>query len=382
MRILFITTSYPRYENDPLPAGNFVHELAVELKKKGAEVIVVAPHVKGLPGHFFMDDIEIYRVRYFFEEAEKLSNIPGGLPQLIAKRSPFLLLTPFLIGSMGLKLMRLAKSVDILHVHWSYNILSVIPIKLIFKKPIIVTIHGSDARLMKKLPGGKFMGNVADIIVTVNKEQKEFLEKQFENKVVHIPNGVKDNYASLPSPPPVIGTVGHFVQVKNFPTLARALKVLYDEGVEFKAMFIGDGDERGLIESIVEEFKDRVEITGYIPNGEVLKKLKELHIFVLPSFSEGRSIALLEAMATGRAIVVSRIPQNMELIKDGENGLLFDPYSYEELAEKLKVLIGNEQVLIKMAKKSYNTIKGQGLTWDKTAEKYMRVYRKLLEGGS
>ncbi len=382
MKILFVTSSYPLHERDPLPAGNFVHRLAVELMRKGHEVVVIAPHVKGVPEHYFLEDVEIYRVRYSPERLEKLSNVPGGLPQLIARKSPYLLTLPFMMGAFSIKIAQLIGEVDLIHVHWIFNAFPLLPLRFSLKKPVVVTVHGSDARILSKLPFPGLIRRLADQYVTVNRSQIEILEGLGVENVKFIPNGVEDNYSPLPPlPPVVIGTVGHFVEVKNFPTLAKALRILYEEGLDFRAVFMGDGDHRQQIEAIVHDFSDRVEITGYIPNYKVLRKLRDMHIFVLPSFSEGRSIALLEAMASGRAIVASDIPQNRELIRDGKNGLLFDPYSPQELADRLRRLLNDRELLIKLAKRSYNTIREQGLMWSETAGKYIEVYEQLLKGG-
>ena len=380
MKVLFITTSFPRSFQDPIPAGNFILYLAEHLQKKGVEITVLAPHLPDTPTEYFIGDIQVKRVKYLPESVEKLTNTSGGIPQLIKKKDPRLLFTPVMISAMSWKIIRLFQAYDIIHPHWLFNIFPVIPAQKIKRKPCIVTVHGSDAVLVENFPWiGNTLAKNCDIAVTVNMEQIKIIKKWFKN-VHYIPNGVKDNFAPLPEGDEVIiGAVGHFSKIKNFKTLAEALKLLYKKEIKFKAYFVGDGDERGVIESIIQPFKDKVTITGYLPNENVLNLLKQFHIFVLPSFSEGRSIALLEAMATGRAIVASSIPQNREIIKNGANGLLFDPNSSQELAEKLIMLINNKQMLIKMAKNSYNTIKELGLTWEKTAEKYYELYRELLK---
>ncbi len=381
MKVLFFTTSYPLSENDPFPGGIFIHKLALHLQKRGIKVTVVAPHVRDVPDNYFIEGIEVIRVKYFFKKMENLSTFPGGIPGLLKRGSPLLFTLPFLMGAGTYKIFTLAEEYDLLHVHWLFNLYAAIPFKLKVKKPVLVTVHGSDFNLFEKLSPARILMRYCDAIVTVNTTQERKLKKKFPH-VYHIPNGVEDNFSPLPSGITTIGGTGSFSKNKNFKTLAKALLLLRKEGIKFRAIFIGDGEEREEIERIVQPLREDIQITGYIPNREVLNMLKKLHIFVLPSFSEGRSIALLEAMATGRAIVASDIPQNREIIRDGVNGLLFDPNSPEDLKNKLKSLIENRERLIFLAKNAYTTIKEMKLSWEEAARKYAELYEKLLKGGS
>ena len=380
MKVLFITTSFPRSSTDPLPAGNFILDMAEQLQKKGVEITVLAPHVPGTPTEYSIGGIRVIRVKYLPKSIEQATIVPGGIPELIRKKDVRLLLILPMISSLSFKTTWLFRNFDIIHVHWLFNIFSLLPARIIQKKPCLVTIHGADAILVQKIPWlGKLFSKYCEAAITVNKDQIQVMKNWF-NHIRYIPYGVKDNFSPLPEKEIItIGTVGHFASRKNFKTLALALKLIYEQGLNFRAYFVGDGDERGIIESIVKPFRSKVTITGYVPHDKVFELLKKFHVFVLPSFSEGKSNALLEAMATGRAIVASSIPQNTEFVRDGVNGLLFDPNSPQELAEKLILLIKNKQLLIKLAKNSYNTIRELGLTWEKTAEKYYKLYQELLK---
>jgi glycosyltransferase involved in cell wall biosynthesis len=79
--------------------------------------------------------------------------------------------------------------------------------------------------------------------------------------------------------------------------------------------------------------KNRIFMPGYVDN--IWEYYKAMDIFLLPSRSEGFSLALLEAAAAKLPIVASNIPGNDEFIEDGKNGLLFDIEKPNQLTEKI-----------------------------------------------
>lgn len=78
---------------------------------------------------------------------------------------------------------------------------------------------------------------------------------------------------------------------------------------------------------------DRVEFRP--ATTDVPAVLREIDIFVLPSLSEGLSNSLMEAMACGCCVAASAVGGNVELVRAGENGLLFDPQRSDQLTEVL-----------------------------------------------
>jgi hypothetical protein len=84
MKILFLATTFPRWENDTRPA--FVYELAYRLQKSGLEIVVLAPHCAGSKKFELLNEMRVYRFPYFFPTRyQKLAYAGGILPNL--KRS-------------------------------------------------------------------------------------------------------------------------------------------------------------------------------------------------------------------------------------------------------------------------------------------------------
>ncbi len=160
-------------------------------------------------------------------------------------------------------------------------------------------------------------------------------------RVRHICNGVDTDHfhpgvsAAEPlfaepggEPPFVIGTVGRMDPVKDQCTLVRAFVDLVHRhpgaARHVRLVLVGDGEMRSQIAGLLAAagLDDTARICGW--RDDIGELLKQFDVFVLPSLNEGISNTLLEAMATGLPIVATRVGGNVELIIDGETGVLVD----------------------------------------------------------
>jgi len=136
---------------------------------------------------------------------------------------------------------------------------------------------------------------------------------------------------------PVVLTVARLDEQKGHPVLIRAAAELPD------AVFAlaGEGPDRAALEAQAASLglADRVVFLGH--RTDVPELLAACDVFALPSLFEGSSLAVLEAMAAGRAVVSSAIGGTDELIADGENGLLVPPGDPTALAAALRRLLGD-----------------------------------------
>jgi glycosyltransferase involved in cell wall biosynthesis len=92
---------------------------------------------------------------------------------------------------------------------------------------------------------------------------------------------------------------------------------------------------------------DRVSFLGHVPAEEMPQLLRQFDVLLLPSlWPEPFSRMLLEGMATGLAVVATNTGGTVEILKDGENGLLCNPGDADDLAQKV-VRLGNDRVLLR-----------------------------------
>jgi sugar transferase (PEP-CTERM/EpsH1 system associated) len=140
----------------------------------------------------------------------------------------------------------------------------------------------------------------------------------------------------IPEASVVIGSVGRLVPIKDYSTLLDAAEILLRQRRDVHVLLVGDGPERtGLQDRVARSaiLTGRVTFAGASDN--VPDLLNALDVFVLPSISEGMSNTILEAMASGLAMVVTRAGGNSELVEDGRSGLLFAPRDLQALAQLL-----------------------------------------------
>jgi sugar transferase (PEP-CTERM/EpsH1 system associated) len=215
-------------------------------------------------------------------------------------------------------------------------------------------IHGEHGRDMTDPEGRNRRRNwlrrasapLVDRFVAVSEDLRHWLVDDIglpRPKVVTIHNGVDtirfapaDSTAArialgLPPDELVVGTVGRLDPVKDHATLVRAFAAVARRVRAF-LVIVGDGPCRLELERLVAALgiARRVRLLG--ERADVPAVLDAVDLFVLPSFAEGLSNTLLEAMAMGIPVVVTRVGGNAELVEDGANGAHVPRHDPEALA--------------------------------------------------
>ena len=118
----------------------------------------------------------------------------------------------------------------------------------------------------------------------------------------------------------VVGTVGRFDPIKNLPLLIESLDAAVPEVPAIRGLLIGDGPVFAQLQDSLQRhgLENRVCLTGYRSDARLLAQC--LDLFVLTSFSEGTSMALLEAMAAGVPVAVTEVGGNPEVVLNNETG--------------------------------------------------------------
>jgi glycosyltransferase involved in cell wall biosynthesis len=117
-------------------------------------------------------------------------------------------------------------------------------------------------------------------------------------------------------------------------------------------------------------------LPGIVTGEQKNKLVLEADIFALPSYNEGLPIALLEAMAAGMAIITTPVGGIPEVITDGDNGFLVAPGNISDLAEKLTILVNNQELRQKMGWRN-RKIAEQGLDVKPYAARLVSLYETV-----
>jgi len=184
-----------------------------------------------------------------------------------------------------------------------------------------------------------------------------------------IPNGIRVDRFAAPrhTTGRRIGTVGRLVPEKNYPLLLRATAAIRDADL----VFVGDGPLR---EELQRQAGARVSFLGQ--RADVPDLLAGFDVFVLPSNTEGMSIALLEAMAAGCPIVVTAVGGNVELIKHMQTGLVVPPNDEAALRTAIERLLA-DPVLATRLGTAARAVAEKDHSVKAMTERYEELWRQL-----
>lgn len=160
---------------------------------------------------------------------------------------------------------------------------------------------------------------------------------------------------------PEILCVGRLSREKGHLVLLEALARLRDAGVRFHCTLVGDGPMRSMIErqTSLLGLNDRLTLTGSLPPERVAEHYERADLVVLPSFSEGVPIVLMEAMSCGRPVVATRVGGVPEIVEHEGGGLLVSPGDPDELAVALRRLVDEPLEARQMAERGARYVRDE-----------------------
>jgi len=171
--------------------------------------------------------------------------------------------------------------------------------------------------------------------------------------------------------------VGRLIERKGQHHLIDAMKRLTDEGIDVTLDLVGTGDARLTNETQVNKLglNGRVRLLGYVPREEMACHYAAAHVFVLPSYNEGMSVALLEAMASGLPVIVTPTGGTAELVDPGVNGFIFDWADVNSLTGYLRRLALDRSIIRRMGAASQ--LRVASFTWSAAAERYLEMFKQI-----
>ena len=175
----------------------------------------------------------------------------------------------------------------------------------------------------------------------------------------------------------VVGSVGRLVEVKNYPCLVRAFHLFSKNRQDVRLLLVGEGPQRVKIEQMIDEYGlgGKVILAGR--REDIPALLSSMDVFVLPSFSEGLSNTILEAMCAGLPIIASNVGGNPELIAPGIVGELFESDNERELSTYLENWYSNPEKREQMSI-SARAHAEKNFTLASMIEKYENAYLRLV----
>jgi glycosyltransferase involved in cell wall biosynthesis len=289
----------------------------------------------------------------------------GGGMAANLRRRPWA--APLMLLSMLRAVRRAARGADLVHAHW----LLTAAVARLAGPPFVVTLHGSgsagrlsDVELARRAPRlVRALLRPARAVIAVSETVASAVRAAGVENVVVIPNGVRiPDEVGPPAEPPEVLYVGRLSPEKNVDTLVEALG---DQNL----VVAGDGPLRALVPHAL----------GAVPHTEVERLLERASVLVAPCEREGFGLAAAEAMAFGRPVVAAAGGGLLELVADGETGLLVPPRDAGALREAVLRLLADPELRVRLGRAARERAR-ERLGWDAVIERTLEAYRAALGG--
>lgn len=236
-------------------------------------------------------------------------------------------------------------------------------------------------------PIEKFCSRWTDVLVTITHEDYKLAQENMSTKqVVYVPGvGINTkkflpelNYDVIRSQKRkeldigeddiMILSVGELNKNKNHEVVLRAIAALGNRKIKF--VIAGRGVLKEYLKRLAEELgiTEQLQLLGF--RTDVRDLFKAADVFAHPSFREGLSVAMMEAMASGLPVICAEIRGNTDLIDNGKGGFLFNPLDIDSTRNALKSMVSVSDMKVFG---EYNIKKAEGLD----VEKVMKVMREL-----
>lgn len=393
LRLLVLTSTYPRWPDDPEPG--FVHELCRRLALD-LDVLVVCPHARGAARREELDGVAVHRFRYADDRRETLVNDGGILTNLRRSRWKWALVLPFLAAEAAAARRAIRHwRPDVVHAHWlvpqgAVAALLCPPRRL----PFAVTSHGADLFSLGAgpLPALKrWVVRRAGAVTVVSEAMRTELGRLgvTPDRVAVQPMGVDLRERFRPDPdrprsPGEILFVGRLVEKKGVRHLLRAMPAVAAAWPEASLTVAGFGPEEPALRRLAEELGlgARVRFLGGVPQSALPDLYRRAAVVAAPFVRaasgdvEGFGLVVAEAIGCGAPVVVGDVPAVRDVLGPRSGLPVVDAADPERLAAAILSVLADPAGAAARAAAVRRRLLGE-IDWDAVAAAYAGLLRRL-----
>ena len=406
MRILMLASSYPKYPGET--TAPFIEEIAAGVAARGHAVTLLAPwhpEIRRAPVERGV------RLGFFRYAPHPALNIWGYAQALLSDthiKRRALLAAPFALAAATLALLRTLAAArragapfDLVQAHW------VLPngppaalAARAYGLPLVISLHGSDiylaerSRAIATVAGVAFRSAAAvtacsadlrdrgvrlgarpatTMVIPYGVDIREFRPDEAARTAVRAELGLDDGA-------PLVLGLGRLVAKKGFGVLLDAWPQVLAHAPRATLCIVGYGDLRGPLEEQARRLgvATQVRFPGQLERRRAAAYMAAADVFALPIVREGVDglpNVLLEAMGAGRPVVASRVAGVPDVIDDDVHGMIVPERDPAALAAAILRLITDRPFAEQLGRAARARVERE-LTWEKTCERFERVYRE------
>jgi glycosyltransferase involved in cell wall biosynthesis len=366
-------------------AARFAERLAAGLARRGHDLHIIAPAIKGKSGTNIEihDGAELTVHRFPSIQMRKELSVrmmkPFGLKSKLGRLLDELkpdavhIQSHLMVGRMlvGESKKRGIKTIATNHTMPENLIRYSVRIPEFFERPIMKFGWWDTGRVLKKM----------DRVTTPTRRAADILERESGLRdVLAISCGIDAsrfiNKTPTSNAEPRVLFVGRLDYEKRLDILIRAIHQISAE-IDVNLEIVGNGGERETLRKLSADLgiEDRVKFLGFVSEADLPKAYERATVFAMPSIAELQSIATMEAMASGRPVIAANAMALPHLVHSGDNGYLYEPEDVSELANRLReVLTADKQELERLSENSLHLIQAHDIT------NTLNIFENLYQG--
>ncbi len=408
MRILTVTTSFPKFEGDT--TAPFIESITRELASRGHDLTVVLPARSDLrPSP--IERVRFLPYRYAPIRSLEVFGYAEALRADVALRGATYAVLPFAVLS-GVRAVRkelAARKYDVVHAHWVVPSGALAAMALGAPRgdapPLAVSLHGSDVFLSEKsraarLGATKAFRRAAAVTACSRDLAERSVSLGARPAPEIIPYGVSSDAfrpdpeggrelrreLSIASSAFVVFAAGRLVRKKGFEVLLEATAELLRRGKPVELVIAGKGDLEQELSERAEALgiRNQVKLAGNVERSALPRHFAMADAVVVPSVRDeagnvdGLPNVLLEAMASAKAIVATNVAGIPDALRAGREGLLVAEKDPAGIADALQELMGSEELRERLGRAARRRVE-EDLSWKNAGERFESVLRSVAE---
>jgi glycosyltransferase involved in cell wall biosynthesis len=332
VKVVVLATSYPRSETDT--AGRFIADAVERLREAGTQIEVVSPA-----------SFQHFGIAYGAGIAGNLRRQPWRAPLL-----------PAFLATYASAARRASRNADLVHAHWLPSGIAA----MATRRPFVVQLWGTDVALARRAPAlARAVLRRAEAVVCPSTALAGDATRLGARQIEVVPSGV--------DLPPKVGEEADPPEVLYAGRLSREKGILelVEAAGDLNLVVAGDGPLR-----------DRVPMArGFVSPGELAELYARSAVVACPSHREGFGVACLEAMAHGRPVVASGVGGLLDLVVNGETGIVVEPGNVPALRAALQRLLADRELRRRMGEGGRQRA-AELFSWPTVTRKTLDVYAR------